>query len=568
MTLRTPFDFAIDPPPPDGEKRVAPTDPIDTALGDHTYYLSRRFHFEDGNYTMTIDADDAATLWVGPSQLNMRLVASTQLGNPTTAYLNIPQGDYRLDVILQNIPADTPCWFTLVIKRGDEIIYSSAREGWLLDDSAISDDDLPPPADYRFSLPMFTTLPNWANGVTERLSWMTNVLESENGAEQRRSVRRNARRQFEANFLRQRARRNRLDDFFVGLGSAEFMLPLWHEAVYMNEGIDMEASGVAFPDGELQYREFYKDDLVFVNNGNPDDYDILQVGDVDYANSRFSWKFPPPRPWPVGTRIFPMRTARLLVPPRMSNVTDAVSTAQVQFDLSEPYKIAASFGASVGGQPFFPFVPDRATTIDLNYDRKNFVLDNTSGVPITTDHGRFTTSIVQSKYRLFGRINATKIRQFFQAARGRAVHFFAPTFMQDLYITNDEIPLNAEELVIEPQGFSEYMLRPQPIRIQLAFQFYDGRPSVYTTITATEPIYKKDADGSNSTPLQVVAEKLSIDPPLPAIFMKDVKRVSFVAESRFDQDTFEILHHSNQQSCIDVSIVMKQAFNPRIGTPA
>jgi hypothetical protein len=568
MTLRTPFDFAIDPPPADGEKRVAPTDPIDAALGDHTYYMSRRFYFEDGNYTLTIDADDAATLWIGTVQLNSRIVASTQLGSPTTAFLNIPQGDYRLDVILQNIPASTPSYFTLVIKRGDEIIYSSAREGWLLDDSAISDDDLPPPADYRFSLPMFTTLPNWQNGVTERLSWMTDVLESENGSEQRRSVRRNARRQFEAGFMRQLSHRNRLDDFFVGLGSAEFMLPLWHEAVHMNEGIDMEASGVAFPDGELEYREFYKDDLVFVNNGNPDDYDILQVGDVDYANSRFSWKFPPPRPWPIGTRIYPMRTARLLTPPRMSNITDTVSTAQVQFDLSEPYKIAANFGATAGGEPFFAFSPDRATTLDVSYGRKSFTLDNTSGVPITTDHGRFTNVIVQSKYRLFGRINATKLRQFFQAARGRAVHFFAPTFMQDVYVVDDELPLNAQEIIIEPQGFYDYMLRPQPIRIQLAFQFYDGRPSVYTTITGVEPIYKKDADGSNSTPLQTVAEKLSIDPALPAIAMKDVKRVSFVAESRFDQDTFEIQHHSNQQSVIDVSIVMKQAFNPRIGTPA
>ncbi len=562
MTIRTPFEFG--PAGPNGELRVAPTDPIGDALPDHTYYLTRRFHFSDGNYTLAITADDGASLWIGTTQLTSRMITQCTLAAPGTAYVNIPQGDYRLDVLLQNLPA-SPAFFTLVIKRGEDVVYTSAKEGWLLDDAAISDADLPPAADYRFNLPMFTVLPNWANGITERLTWQTDVLSSETGAEQRRSVRRNARRSFEASFLRQLAQRDRLDTFFVGMGSAEFMFPLWQEAVRMEEGLDMEASGVRFPDGELQYREFYKGDLVFVNAGNPNDYDILQVGDVDYAANRFSWAFPPPRAWPVGTRIYPMRAARMLTDPRIANITDTVSTATAQFDLSEPYKIEASWGNTVGGEPYFPFPADRATPIDAQYGRKSFTLDNQSGMPITTDHGRYSNALMQANFRLFGRVAATKLRQFLQAARGQAAHFFCPTFMQDIIPVGD-VPAGSMEIVIQAQGFYEYMLRPQPIRIQLNFQLRGGG-SVYATITNVSPIYKTDPDGSVSTPLVIVAETLSVESALPEIKMAQVKRVSFVAETRFNQDAFEIKHLTNQQAAVDVTLTFRQAFNPRVGTP-
>jgi hypothetical protein len=87
------------------------------------------------------------------------MVASAVLNTPNTAYINIPQGAYRIDVILQNIPADpTPCYFAMVIMLGNEVVYSSAKEGWILDDATINDSDIPPGEDYRYKLPVFSVL--------------------------------------------------------------------------------------------------------------------------------------------------------------------------------------------------------------------------------------------------------------------------------------------------------------------------------------------------------------------------------------------------------------------------
>jgi hypothetical protein len=550
--LRTPFDFTIDPPSEFGEKMVSVADPIGSAGGARTFYLSRRFNFTEGIYTFIMTADDAATLWLGTSQFDSRVIASCTLAEPSMAAQYIPQGEYRIDVILQNLPvAPTPCYFTLVILDAEgKTVYASDKTDWLLDDTAISDDDIPETDDVRFSLPVFSLLPNWESGITERLVWMTDLMASETDAEQRRSVRRNARRQFEASFLRQRAQRGRLDSFFVGVGASSFMVPLWHEQVRMTDGIDMEATGVTLD--HIEMREFRKGDLVFVNNGDPDDFDILQVGDIEAT--RFSWAFPPRRTWPVGTRIYPMRQARIYSqPPQMTNITDTVARAQVLFDLDEPYYVEASFGSNAGGQPLFRFSPDWTDGLTVDYSRKSYTLDNQSGSPYVIDHGKFTTTATQAKLRLFGRTQAFAFRQFIQAARGRSKKFMCPTFTSDVYPRGDIDGGNL--LKIHAQGFREAMSSPQPLRTMLAFQFYNGAPTIYRNVVDAHAEY----DG-----LKSVGETLTLDGALPSIKLADLKRISFVVETRFDQDQIEIHHPATNQVSIDVAVVLHQFSDKRI----
>lgn len=567
MAISTPYEFDQDPiTHPLGEKVVSVADPIESAPGATTYHLARRFDLKEGNYKIAVTADDAATVWLGTTQLNSRIISTPTLAVPSEAYVYIPLGSYRMDVILQNLSSTaSPCYFTMVISdEAGKLVYASAAEGWLMDEAPINDDDLPPGEDIRYKLPVWSMLPTWKNGITERLMWQTDVLDSETDAEQRRSVRRNARRYFECSFLRQHAQRNRLDNFFVGVGPSTFMLPLFHEQVKMHEGLDMAASGVTFPDGELRFREFRKGDLVFVSGGDPDNYDILEVGDME--ENRFSWANPPPRSWPKGTRIFPMRTARINTQaPKLSNVNDTVATMQVQFDLVEPYYIEPSWGGTANGEPLFRFIPHRERNIDMQYDRRSYVLDNQTGKPFVVDHGKHTSSVMQLTMRIFGRGPSYLFRQFLQAARGKAQNFQCPTFTQDIEPVGDFV--SGSELTILPQGFYSSMLRPQPIRIRLAFQFRNGSPTLYRDIKDVSPLYLRNANGEVHNPLRVVAELLLLDSPLPSIALADLKRISFLAETRFEQDQFEIHHPTNGQEVIEVALVLRQAGNQRIGNP-
>jgi hypothetical protein len=392
---------------------------------------------------------------------------------------------------VQNLPAGlTPCFVAFALWKDGQLFYVSSAKGWSMSDAPISDEDLPPPGDPRLAMPVWTLLPNWKNGITERLAFLTDVLESETGAEQRRAVRRFPRRSFEAEFLRQTAWRSRLDMFFAGVGRYEFLVPLWHEQVKMLKGITVDATGVSFSSNSASQREFRTGDLVFVNNGDPDDYELLEVAEVE--PERFGWASPPKRRWPAGTRIFPLREARILDAPKLTNLNDQVATAQVRFELSKPDSRPGDWGNLSGGEPVFAFNPNRRTPISFDHSRLTYTLDNSVGQVRVTDPGDYASVTMHLGMTLFGRAQTHAFRQFIAAARGRARRFFCGTFMADMTPVA-EIDGTTPTLEIEPIGFTDYMSRPQPVRLGIAVQFKDDTPALYRNITAAEAIHAKVA---------------------------------------------------------------------------
>lgn len=564
--LRTPFDFPFDPAThPLGEKLVSVADPLESAVGPATYYLAKRFYFEDGDYTINVAADDAATVWLGTSELNSRLIASPTLGLPENIPLHITQGEYRMDVVLQNLPVGlTPCYFSMIIRRGGEIVYLSDKVGWNLDDAPINDDDLPPLTDQRFLLPVFSVLPNWDNGITERLSWVTDVLVSEGEAQQRRSVRRYPRRSFEAAFLRKGVARMRMDAFFVGVGMSKFLLPIWHEQLPIVDGLSIDASGVVFPNKDTNAREFRENDLVFVTMGDPNDYDILKVGTVE--DGRFNWAEPPKRAWPPGVRIYPLRLARRIDDPQMSNITDDVATVQARFDLVEPDVRQESWGQTMDGEPILRLKPDRGTPVQSTYSRKYYLLDNTSGQINVTDTGRYSTLAMQLRAVLKSRQEAYAFRQFLAASRGRARHFFCSSYTDDVRPQGNIVD-GTIDLHIEPMGYWQYFDRPQPLRLTLAFDMRDNAPTLYRRIVTGYAVYKTDGHGAVIKPAQIISEVLTLDAALPEIDLAELVRISFITETHFDQDEFELHHVVAGQEVVELALALRQAQNPRKAIP-
>lgn len=565
MTIRSPYDAPIALEPfIDGTKLVSPVEWPQNAPSPHTFYFSKRFAFPEGDYDIIATADDACTIWIGEDALSSRLVLSTALAGESqvnSINVHIPQGEYRIDILVQNLPAvENPAYFALNIMKDGQVFYLSDKVDWYLDDQPISDDDLPPMEDQRRKLPVFTVLPNWLNGVTERLSWQTDVMDSESDAEQRRSVRRHPRRSFNASFTRDAIQRQRLDTFVVGIGKSEFLMPLWHEGTNLLEGLSMGSTGVTFLEGTTTVREYREGDLVLVNNGDAGDYDILEVGVVE--EHRFSWKPPlPNRAWPVGTHIYPLRIARLLQDVQMKNITASVAQVEFRFDLSEPYIIPASWGAQLNGEPLFPLRPDWSQSVDNVYSRKVFEMDNVTGPVVVTDTGRFTTVNLQFRAVLFGRDMAYGFRQFLMSARGRSVHYQMPTFTNDITPLGD-IADGTTDLLIENIGYWAYMQRPQPVRLTLAF-FFENAPTLYRQVLTGYDIYKVDENGDIIVPYQITAEVLQLDEALPAIALHDILKISFISETRFDMDEFELHHNTADQRTVELSLACRQGQNPR-----
>lgn len=596
MAVTAAFDSAI----PDndsvyftnGERAVTLASDI-AAVPNGNYRLSKMLNVRAGVYLLEAMLRPAGTITIGGTTITGSGLVRTQI--------DIPQGDQRLDVTLDKSGAGD-CYVAMLIFQSDRVAYASSAAGWVFDTQAIALADVPKLPDPRLSMTVFGVLPNWRDGITERVTFATSILSSETGIEQRRSIRERPRRSFELEFFRHDVLRARLDNFLVGVGIREVLLPLWHEQYRSVSGVIANESAQRFPtqyydevitqyvdpgvlnwdtldvawdaseetwdntptgseDYPYQYvvrrkvprtvnatpldqREFRAGDAVLLTNGDPLEQEVLIVETVDATTGAMTWRTRPAKDWPVGTRIVPLRKAHVSEQASMSVMADRIASVRIRFNLIDPItEFAADWGYCV---PLWRFKVDRRDDLSIDVDRNIYSIDNQSGpVRLSNPGGRAFVS-TRSQVMLRGREMVRSFRSFLAAARGRAQRFYAPAYVQAL-VPHGEA-LGGPFIEAERTGFMEMMPAPQEARRILAVVFKDDSPTLYRNVLGiTEGLAVGDHP----------VERYALDEPLPDIRMSTVERVEWVIPSRFDQDAFELKHLVDQSEAVRISVIMR-----------
>lgn len=536
LTIPAPHDASFT----NGEKSLS-VGPIGLGAGQTTYYLSKWFDFQGGVYTLKMVSDDATYWFASISKENGRPVYRGKAAQGVvTTFIYLPPGRHRLDIAIGNMSIGTSsCFVAFSLLQDNRLVYISTGSGWVFDTVPIADVDVPALGDYRLALPVMSFLPNWEGGITERLEWNTETLASESDREQRRSLRRYARRTFEAGFMRRDVRRARLFNFFLGAGSAEFLLPLWHEQFKIPATL---GSTVQFPSASLAYREFAAGDLVLVSNGDPTDYEILSVLSVNTGTDVLTLNAAPTGTWPAGSRLFPLRVARALEVSQFDNLTDRVATVRVRFHLKEHEKWPApSWGSA---SPLFTFKVNRGVSLNVGLDRTtDTIIDTEIGRVETYDIYERTRMSMRFGMTLRGRTKVHAFRQFIHMARGRAVRFWMPSLTLDLIGLGD---FSGSYIDVRNVGLVEYLKRAQDNRTVIGFLFNNGNATIYrnvTTITET-----------------LSGERVFLQSALPSTLDLDtIERVEFIIPARFDQDGFELTHLVDDSVAVQTSVVVRSS---------
>lgn len=569
----------------------------DKTLDAHaTVYMSYQLVLEPGTYVIKCYADQAASWWLGEgtyeSKGNLRYSNSQPKeclffnkasdGVVSTSFEVFMQGPKWLDVKLSNMAAtSTSCCVVFSLWKDGRLVYASNKTAWLGSASEIPDTDRPgfrstSGTDERFFLPIWTVLPNWKNGILERLEYKTLILSSDTDDEQRRALRSSPRRSFEVSFTRDRSMRARLSNIFSGYGVRDILFPLFHEQYRPAGGLSAGQSVVTFPENTYQdpwlgatvsatydaveslmpvkQREYNYDDLVLITNGDPEDFEVRRVIKTPAnaemqlcAKDTIELDSGPSKTWPEGTRIIPLRRARVESMPTLNNLNDRVGELTVRMELldHESYKVAEGWGYCV---PLFRFRTDWSSNVQITSSRKVFSFDSETGINVLVDPGEKDRAQSRFAIRLLGRDELTSYRQFLQSAHGRLVRFWAPMQTLDIEPVG---ALGGSYFDAKPSGYWHAMQKAQDSRIMLAFIFKDGRPTIYRRITdvaplrATGPFWK------------MTGERFFLHIPLPAFDASDLERVTFVMPCRFDQDAFEIRHHTDDARAVSSSIVLR-----------
>lgn len=392
-------------------------------------------------------------------------------------------------------------------------------------------------------LPVFSIPPNWSEGVTERLSWLTDVLTSRGGAEQRRASRLSPRREFEYKVNPTRNVRSFLDQWLHRISDERCLLPLWHD----QNSLTVEATiGQTRLDFDARFTEFRVGDVAVIWT-DPFTYEKVIVDAIDDDGIDLTAALV--GNWNRGSHVYPAR--RVWMDPEVSSsaITSRVGDATLGFTVDGPndYDTDAEVLGTFGAYPLVLVEPNRRDDLETQFSRVLEEMDGQFGLIRRFDEiGRsFQTQFYN--WTAIGRQQHHELRQALYRLEGRQKAFWMPSFNEDVTLAR---PLVAGQnrLSIEKIG---YTLLGGAIEGRNALLIYDedGVARAFS-ITGTD------------APLGAGEERLNLS-GASAYNVPAGSTGSFMSTMRLENDVVEIMHHTDKDGVCEVGVACKSFADTR-----
>lgn len=524
---------------------------------DQEYYLAKWIRLPAGVYRIRAVCDDTGNIKVaGQVVITLLSAGAMQMSTfPIQA-----DGVYRFDCFYRNVPDKSPAYITYeIMKRNGEeweLFEVSRANDFMCDLVEVPTSALPPAppfsADVRLSYPVFLPLPNWKDGITDRIEWQTDVMISETGAEQRRPIRLFPRRSFDASFLRWEEKRTILDSTIAGVGAAPLLLPLWHDMT----GTENDApAGSVRIDAQVLVKDFNIGDVVLLRRDLEWDYEANIIAGMDIDAGVITLMYGLQKDTPRGSRLYPVRVAQIRDAATSNQLTDAVATTQIRFQCLEKYDLEPSwsnlpvYGRT--GLHIFNLPEDWKNGNDVSSSRQIYVFDNQSGVVTTVDPGLQNVGSIKKQYTIVGRTNDRQFRQILFAMCGRTTTFHLPQDTNDFILSRD-ISGAEGALVVRRCGYTQFVGSTQETKRDIMIELYDGT-AIPTTIISSRTVENE--------------EWLFLAQSIPSTPMHMVRRIGYMPLARLDVDGIEIKRLTDSAGTSQVSLTFKIFDDRREAAP-
>lgn len=365
--------------------------------------------------------------------------------------------------------------------------------------------------------------PDWGDGVTETLTWATDILQSESGMEQRRSIRLSPRREFEASLLVEGRERQLLDLSLFGWGARVWALPIWPDVQLLTTAVTAGATNIVCT---TTGRDFRQGGLAMLRGESSFAVEVVEVLSVE--PTALVLKRATQQTWPAGSRLYPVRPAQLVEQPSSSRLTDRVDRLDARFLVLEASDWPAAMPATLyRGWPVLEERPDESEDLTRAYQRLLLELDSGSALPLTTDTGSGAFPVLQHRWLLGGRGQQAAFRELLYALNGRQSALWVPTHAEDLTLAQP-VSAASESISVPNIGYTRFAqarVGRRDIRIELV----DGTV-LHRRITG-------------STSLNSEVEVLLLDRAIGRqVLQQDVARISWLVLCRLDSDSMTIEH--------------------------
>lgn len=365
--------------------------------------------------------------------------------------------------------------------------------------------------------------PDWTNPVVEKLAWKTDPLRAWSGREQRRALRIAPRRSVSFQTPMTKVDKQYVENELFAWGALIWALPIWWDGQLLAQN---QGPGDTVISCFTADRDFVAGGLAILI-ASPAIYEVVSVGSIGTSPQQLNLSRPVLAAWPAGSKLYPVRSARLLSTTRIVRSHMSYAELQPQFDIIEPCDWPAATGLVMyRGAPVLEDSPDTDSQAEGSYDRETFTIDNESGAITVIDTAELGFPTNSHNWFLKGRTAHTSFRSLLYLLKGKQGELWVPSYESDLTMVQDVAPSDFN-LHCSLAGVSAYAAAQnrQDIRIE----------------TKTGTIYYRRVTGAvqDSPTTELVSIDTAIGVTLKA---SNVRRISFMALSALSADEITIEH--------------------------
>jgi hypothetical protein len=389
------------------------------------------------------------------------------------------------------------------------------------------------------NLPVWTIRPNWAGGILERLEWLTGVLPSTSGAEQRQSLRVSPRRSVEITVNPTNGERTFLDLILHSMGAATWLFPLWFDKGRLSATAALGQKRINF---DNTFREFAVGGLALLYL-DTFTYEVVEIAAMDDTGITTVSNLV--SPWSKGLAIYPLRKAFLPDETSISALTSRVGESVLMFQINEANDFPEIMPDDLlyQGRPVMQFAPNRKSEVTTDHTRMIDKRDGSTGLVYRADNTGRSFSAQAHNWTIVGREAQSQFRSMLYWLRGRQRSIWLPTFNDDVTLSRPALA-GAVTLDINRVGMS-YVGGVKPGRnlIRLAGQ-----------VVALDDM---------GAPQSAAEERLHLAAPLPVAVPKG-RSGSFMDAARLDSDTLELHHHADTNGALECGTTFRAFKDTRV----
>lgn len=376
---------------------------------------------------------------------------------------------------------------------------------------------------------------DWREPPLDRYEWLTDVMESRSGFEQRVELREVPRRTIESTFVVTDNDLGWFDALLFAWGARGFLIPLWFDQSKLTQAF--------FGGGTRLFcdttgREFGAGSYILIGSDLRTAF-AAQVAEV--FTDGVSTTRPVPGNYLTNDLIWPARAVRVTSPAQQAQHTAGVVEMRITFEVTDQPDITPVPSATLyKGLQVLTREHNWADDITRTYERKITILDNSTGSPLWIDLNNWAQITRQLNFLLASRVDRQNFIGWLSSVSGRCVPFWREDRETMLQMTVRQDPGATALLRIVPIDFPT-LLYGMPNRMAIVLRHIDGSVYYATVLTAATDVVNGD-------------ELLTLDVNLPASVPSDWRLITYLELMRLDADAIEIAHASDEVAQVQMTI--------------